>query len=153
MPTRLQRGAVAYRVLAVTADPRAVVDAYIAGLEGETRQVAYAEWGITVDAAGWPLHVGVAIRDGVLRAQAHVIEPARIDPHDLLRWNRQIPFVRFAHTREGEVWIQGDLPLSAVSPAELDRFLGLLVLSATQAREAAGEHRLAAPDRHPRCSP
>jgi len=121
----------------VTADPRAVVDAYIAGLEGETRQVAYAEWGITVDAAGWPLHVGVAIRDGVLRAQAHVIEPARIDPHDLLRWNRQIPFLRFAHTRDGEVWIQGDLPLSAVSPAELDRFLGLLVLSATQARQAA----------------
>lgn len=118
-------------------DPRTVVDAYIAGLEGETRQVALAEWGLTVDAAGSPLHVGVAIRDGVLRAQAQVIEPGRIDPHDLLRWNRQIPFLRFAHTRAGEVWIQGDLPLTAVSPAELDRFLGLLVLSATQARQAA----------------
>jgi Putative bacterial sensory transduction regulator len=123
----------------VPEDPRSVVDAYIAGLEGETRQVAFAEWGITVDAAGWPLHVGVAIRDGVLRAQAQVIEPERIDPHDLLRWNRQIPFLRFAHTRDGEVWIQGDLPLTAVSPAELDRFLGLLVLSATQARQAAPE--------------
>ncbi|HEX7289781.1 MAG TPA: YbjN domain-containing protein [Conexibacter sp.] len=121
----------------VTEDPRSVVDAYIAGLEGETRQVAFAEWGLTVDAAGWPLHVGVAIRDGVLRAQAQVIEPGRIDPHDLLRWNRQIPFLRFAHTRDGEVWIQGDLPLTAVAPAELDRFLGLLVLSATQARQAA----------------
>lgn len=121
----------------MSGDPRSVVDVYIAGLEGETRQVAFAEWGITVDAAGWPLHVGVAIRDGVLRAQAHVIEANRIDPHDLLRWNRQIPFLRFAHTRDGEVWIQGDLPLSAVSPAELDRFLGLLVLSATQARQAA----------------
>ena len=118
-------------------DPRSVVDAYIAGLEGETRQVAFAEWGLTIDAGGWPLHVGVAIRDGVLRAQAQVIEPGRIDPHDLLRWNRQLPFLRFAHTRDGEVWIQGDLPLSAVSPAELDRFLGLLVLSATQARQAA----------------
>jgi Putative bacterial sensory transduction regulator len=121
----------------VSEDPRSVVDAYIAGLEGETRQVAFAEWGITLDAAGWPLHVGVAIRDGVLRAQAQVVEPGRIDPHDLLRWNRQIPFLRFAHTRDGEVWIQGDLPLTAVSPAELDRFLGLLVLSATQARQAA----------------
>lgn len=121
----------------VSGDPRSVVDAYIAGLDGETRQVAFAEWGITVDAAGWPLHVGVAIRDGVLRAQAQVIEPGRIDSHDLLRWNRQIPFLRFAHTRDGEVWIQGDLPLVAVSPAELDRFLGLLVLSATQARQAA----------------
>jgi hypothetical protein len=83
----------------------------------------------------------------VLRAQAHVIEPDRIDPHDLLRWNRQIPFLRFAHTRDGEVWIQGDLPLTAVSPAELDRFLGLLVLSATQAREAAPEPR------HKNCPP
>jgi hypothetical protein len=124
-------------VTPVSGDPRSVVDAYIAGLDGETRQVAFAEWGITLDAAGWPLHVGVAIRDGVLRAQAHVIEPGRIDSHDLLRWNRQIPFLRFAHTRDGEVWIQGDLPLVAVSPAELDRFLGLLVLSATQARQAA----------------
>jgi hypothetical protein len=124
-------------VPSVSGDPRTVVDAYIAGLEGETRQVALAEWGITVDAAGWPLHVGIAIRDGVLRAQAHVIEADRIEPHDLLRWNRQIPFVRFAHTRDGEVWIQGDLPLVAVSSAELDRFLGLLVLSATQARQAA----------------
>jgi hypothetical protein len=126
-------------VAVVSADPRTVVDAYIAGLEGETRQVAFAEWGISVDAGGWPLHVGVAIRDGVLRAQAQVIEADRIDPHDLLRWNRQIPFLCFAHTRDGEVWIQGDLPLVAISPAELDRFLGLLVSSATQARQAAPE--------------
>jgi hypothetical protein len=121
----------------VAADPHTVVDDYVAALEGDARRVAFAEWGITVDAGGWPLHVGVAIRDGVLRAQAQVIEANRIEPHDLLRWNRQIPFMRFAHTREGEVWIQGDLPLLAVSPAELDRFLGLLVLSATQARQAA----------------
>ncbi len=118
-------------------DPRTVTDAFIAGLDGDTRRVAYAEWGITVDAAGWPIHVGVAIRDGLLRVQAQVIEADRIDPHDLLRWNRQIPFLRFSHTRDGEVWIQGELPLEAVSPAELDRLLGLLVLSATQAREAA----------------
>jgi putative sensory transduction regulator len=118
-------------------DPRATIDAFVSSLDGETRRVGFAEWGVTVDAAGWPLHVGVAIRDGLLRAQAHVVEPGRIDPHDLLRWNRQVPFLRFAHTRDGEVWIQGDLPLSAVSAGELDRFLGLLVLSATQAREAA----------------
>jgi hypothetical protein len=122
---------------AVAADPRTVVDEYIASLDGDTRRLAFAEWGVTLEAGGWPLHVGVAIRDGLLRAQAHVVEAGRIDPHDLLRWNRQLPFVRFGHTRDGEVWIQGDLPLAVVSPAELDRFLGLLVLSATQAREAA----------------
>jgi Putative bacterial sensory transduction regulator len=119
-------------------DPRVVIDEFVGSLDGETRRVGFAEWGITVEAAGWPLHVGVAIRDGLLRAQAHVVEPGRIDPHDLLRWNRQVPFLCFAHTRDGEVWIQGELPLSAVSVGELDRFLGLLVLSATQAREAAG---------------
>lgn len=122
----------------MTRDPRTIVERFIAELEGETRRLAFAEWGITVEAAGWPLDVGVAIRDGLLRAQAHVIGPGRIDPHDLLRWNRQIPFVRFAHTRDGEVWIQGDLPLVAVDPAQLDAFLGLLVLSVVQAREAAG---------------
>lgn len=124
-------------VSAVSDDPRAIVARYIEGLDGDTRQVGSAEWGFTVDAAGWPLHVGVAIRDGLLRAQAHVIEAGRIDPGDLLRWNRQVPFVRFAHTRDGEVWIQAELPLQAVDPVQLDRFLGLLVLTATQARQAA----------------
>jgi Putative bacterial sensory transduction regulator len=119
-------------------DPRTVVDAYVASLEGDTRKLAFAEWGITVEAAGWPLHVGIAIRDGLLRAQAHVAVAGQIEARDLLRWNRQIPFVRFSHTSEGEIWIQVDLPLLAVSPAELDRLLGLLVLSATQAREASG---------------
>lgn len=121
----------------MAADVRTIVDDYIAGLEGETRRVSPAEWGVTVDAAGWPLHVGIALRDGLLRAQAHVIEAGRIDPGDLLRWNRQVPFVRFAHTRDGEVWIQAELPLQAVDPVQLDRFLGLLVLTATQARQAA----------------
>lgn len=118
-------------------DARSTVADYIASLEGETRTVAFAEWGITVDAAGWPLHVGVAIRDGFLRAQAAVVAPGSLAEHDLLWWNRMVPLVRFSHTRAGEVWIQGDLPLSSVSAFELDRFLGLLVLTATQAREHA----------------
>ncbi len=118
-------------------DARSTVADYIASLEGETRTVAFAEWGITVDAAGWPLHVGMAIRDGFLRAQAAVVAPGSLAEHDLLWWNRTVPLVRFSHTRAGEVWIQGDLPLSSVSAFELDRFLGLLVLTATQAREHA----------------
>ncbi|MCW3063109.1 MAG: hypothetical protein JWN32_281 [Solirubrobacterales bacterium] len=115
-------------------DVRAVVDQFVASLDGETRRVADGEWGISVDAAGWPLHVGLALRDGLLRAQAAVASPGALDPSDLLRWNRQVPLVRFSHTRAGETWIQGELPLAAVSAAELDRFLGLLVLAATQAR-------------------
>jgi Putative bacterial sensory transduction regulator len=116
------------------ADPRTTVADFVAALDGETRQVAWAEWGVTVDAAEWPLHIGIAIRDGFLRAQAAVAEPGALDPSDLLRWNRQVPLVRFSSTRAGETWIQGELPLAAVTPPELDRFLGLLVLTATQAR-------------------
>lgn len=118
-------------------DPRAIVAEYVASLDGETRQVAWAEWGITLDAARSPLHLGVAIRDGLLRAQAAVAGPDALDPHDLLCWNRTVPLVKFSHTRAGEAWISGDLPLAAVTAEELDRFLGLLVLAATQARQHA----------------
>jgi hypothetical protein len=99
--------------------------------------VAAREWGLSVDAAGWPLHVGVALRDGLLRAQAEVVEPGRIDDHVLLHWNRSLPLVRFSHSGAGAVWVQGDLPLEAVAAKRLDEFLGLLVRVAIQAREAA----------------
>jgi len=118
-------------------DAAAAIEAYLNGLEGETRRVAEGEWGLTVDAAGWPLHVGVALRDGLLRAQAEVVEPERIDDHILLHWNRSLPLVRFSHSGAGAVWVQGDLPLEAVSAKRLDGFLGLLVRVATQARESA----------------
>jgi hypothetical protein len=117
--------------------PHVTVDAFLLGLGGDVRRVADGEWGLSLEAAGWPLHVGVAIRDGLLRAQAEVAAPDQIDPHVLLRWNRDLPLVRFSHTSAGAVWVQGDLPAEAVSPARLDGFLGLLVRVATQAREAA----------------
>jgi hypothetical protein len=124
--------------MAVTeTDAAAAVEAYLETLEGETRRVATGEWGLTLDAAGWPLHVGVALRDGLLRAQAEVIQPARLDDHVLLHWNRSLPLVRFSHTGEGAVWVQGDLPVETVTIDRLDGFLGLLVRVATQAREAA----------------
>jgi hypothetical protein len=121
--------------------PREVVDGYVAALEGETRRLAADEWGLTLEAGGWPLHVGVALRDGLLRAQTQVAEAGALDPHTLLHWNRQVPLVRFSHTRAGEVWLQGELPLAVLTErepgeAELDRFLGLLVRVATEAREA-----------------
>lgn len=116
-------------------DTRAIVEEFIADLEGDTRRVAWSEWGITLDAAGRPLHLGVAIRDGLLRAQAAVAAPGALPDHDLLWWNRTLPLIKFSRTQAGETWISGDLPLAAVTTRELDRFLGLLVLAATQARE------------------
>jgi len=118
-------------------DAAAAIEAYLDALDGETRRVAAREWGLSVDAAGWPLHVGVALRDGLLRAQAEVVEPGRIDDHVLLHWNRSLPLVRFSHSGAGAVWVQGDLPLEAVAVKRLDEFLGLLVRVAIQAREAA----------------
>ena len=34
---------------------------------------------------------------------------------------------RFACTREGDIWVLGDLPAAAVDERELDRLLGLVV--------------------------
>ena len=115
--------------------PSAEIDAYLQGLEGDVRHLAEGQWGLSVDAGGWPLHVGVAIRDGLLRAQAQVADPGALEPEALLRWNRQIPLVSFGLTRSGEVWIGGDLPLVAIDATQLDRFLGLLVRVAHEARE------------------
>ena len=116
----------------------AVVDRYLAALEGETRRVADQEWGLTVDAAGWPLHVGSG---DPRRAPARAGRGGRrgsIDPHALLRWNRGLPHARFAETGSGDVWLEADLALEAVTPERLDGFLGLFVRVATQARESAG---------------
>ena len=125
--------------MAVTeTDAAAAIQSYLDALDGDTRQVAPGEWGLTIDAAGWPLHVGVALREGLLRAQAEVVEPGRIDDHVLLHWNRSLPLVCFSHSGAHAVWVQGDLPMEAVTTGRLDGFLGLLVRVATQAREAAG---------------
>jgi hypothetical protein len=122
-------------------DPRSVADAYIASLGATARRVADGEWGVTIeDAAGWPLHVGMRLRDGFLRAQAEVSGADQISDHELLFRNRSLRLVRLAHTGAGDVWIVGDLPEAAVSAAELDRLLGLLVAAAVDVRQRAGGH-------------
>lgn len=113
------------------------VAGFMASLETDVRQVAPGEWGLVLDAAGYVLHVGVTIRGPLLRAQAAVLPPGVIDPHQLLYWNRQAPLVCFAENRAGEVWVCGELPLESLDTETLDRFLGLLLASATRAREFA----------------
>jgi len=119
-------------------DPRPVADAYIASLGETARRVADGEWGITIDdVAGWPLNVGIRLRDGFLRAQAEVVAADQISDHELLFRNRALRLVRLAHTGAGDVWVVGDLPAAAVSAPELDRLLGLLVSAATDVRQRA----------------
>jgi hypothetical protein len=117
-------------------DPESVADAYLASLGEAARRVADGEWGVTIeDVAGWPLHVGIRLGEGFLRAQAEVAGPDQVSDHELLFRNRSLRLVRLAHTGAGDVWVVGDLPATAVSAAELDRLLGLLVAAATDVRQ------------------
>lgn len=110
---------------------------FMNSLEVPARRVGPAEWGLALDAAGYPLDLGVSIRGSLLRAQAAVLPPGLIDPHQLLYWNRQAPLVCFAENRAGEVFVCGELPAESLDADTLDRFLGLLLASATRAREFA----------------
>ena len=113
------------------------VAGFMSSLESEVREIAPGQWGLTLDAAGFVLDVGVAVRGPLLRAQAAVLPAGVIDPHQLLYWNRQAPLVCFAENRAGEVFVCGELPLESLGTETLDRFLGLLLTSATRAREFA----------------
>ncbi|MGI8714204.1 MAG: hypothetical protein ACR2NR_13720 [Solirubrobacteraceae bacterium] len=110
---------------------------YLSSLETEVVDVAPGEWGLVLDAAGYGLDVGLAVRGPLLRAQAAVLPAGLIDPHQLLYWNRQAPLVCFAENQAGELFVCGELALRSLDDELLDRFLGLLLASATRAREFA----------------
>jgi hypothetical protein len=120
--------------------PAERVTRFLASLETDVRVLAPGEWGLVLDSAGYTLDVGVAIRGSLLRAQAAVLPPGVIDPHQLLYWNRQAPLVCFAENRAGEVFVCGELPVECLDTETLDRFLGLLLASATRARQFAIEN-------------
>ena len=113
------------------------VGAFINSLGVEVREAGPGQWGIRLESGGYPLSVGVIIRGPLLRIQAAVLPAGLIDPHQLLYWNRQAPFVCFGENLAGEVFVSGELPLEQLSTDTLDRFLGLLLASSTRAREFA----------------
>jgi hypothetical protein len=117
--------------------PAENIAGYMSSLEADVREVAPGEWGLVLDAAGYVLDVGLTVRGPLLRAQAAVLPPGLIDPHQLLYWNRQAPLVCFAENQAGEVFVSGEVPLQSLDAEMLDRFLGLLLASATRAREFA----------------
>ena len=75
---------------------------------------------------------------GCSRAQAEIAGPGELSEHALLRRNRTLRIVRFSHTAAGAVYLQGEVPEGAVTVAEVDRLLGLLVAAAEEARGAVG---------------
>jgi hypothetical protein len=111
------------------------LDGYLAGVGA--RCLADGEWGLTVPDEH-PLDIGIRVEGGLLRVQAFAL-PAADAPasEDVLHWNRASRIIRFARTRDGDVWVQADLPLGAVDSAEMDRLLGLVVEAARSARAAA----------------
>jgi hypothetical protein len=117
-----------------------VVDAYLDALPGETRRLGHGEWGISLPAeqgAGWPLDVGMRVSDELLRVQAFALGASdAINPWNFLHWNRGTRIVRFSCTRAGDIWVQGDVPVSAVDERMVDRLLGLVVEGAVMARTA-----------------
>jgi hypothetical protein len=100
------------------------------------RRVAVGEWGLSVEAGGWPLDIGLALHgDGsLLRVQAEVCGAGQTDPLDLLHRSRRVPLVFFTATAAGVVWIEGWLPVASVSAGELDRLLGLMVAAVDDVR-------------------
>jgi hypothetical protein len=122
-----------------------VVNDYIAGLPGQTRRLGHGEWGITVaaeEARGWPLEVGVRVADGLLRVQAFALAASEdVDLGQLLHWNRQTRYVRFACTRSGDIWVHGDLPAAGLDEKLVDRLLGLVVEGALAVRDYAASSR------------
>lgn len=113
------------------------IDRYLESLDGGWRRLAAGEWGLTVEAAGWPLHLGIAVRDGLLRVQAETLAPDLISDHELLHRNRNLRLVRYAHAGDGTVWVQGEVPEGAVDAGLLDGLLGAAVGAAIVARERA----------------
>jgi hypothetical protein len=99
---------------------------------------AEGEWGVALpDVGGWPLEVGLRLRDGLLAIQAEALAPERVDAHLLLHRNRLGVLVRYAHSSAGAVHVHAELPAAAVDAAALDRVLALVVEAAEWARAAA----------------
>jgi hypothetical protein len=111
------------------------VSASLTALEAGAVEVGPGRWQIASESAGHPLSLELSLRGALLRAEALVLPPGVIEPRQLLFWNAQAPLVCFAENRVGEVVVCGELPVTAVDPEMLDRFLGLLHASATRARQ------------------
>jgi hypothetical protein len=113
------------------------VEQALAELDVDHRRVADGEWGLTVEAGGWPLDIGLALHAAgtLLRVQAEVCGPGQTEALELLHRNRRTPLVAFTATQAGVIWIEGWLPVAAVDAAQLDRLLGLMVGAAADVRE------------------
>jgi hypothetical protein len=116
-----------------------LVRAFLQGLEAPFREVAEGEFGASLeDVGGWPLELGVRVRDGLVAAQAEALAQGHgLDLHALLHRNRIASLARFAHSSAGALHVHVDLPADGLTAAAADRALGELVQAVLWARYAA----------------
>jgi len=112
-----------------------LIERFLSALDAGAQQTAPGQWRLVTECAGHPLALELTLRDSLLRAEAAVLPPGVIEPRQLLFWNGQAPLVCFAENRAGEVIVCGEIPVAALDPELLDRFLGLLHASAARARQ------------------
>jgi hypothetical protein len=118
------------------------VESVLKGLRAPVSRPAEGEWGVALeDVGGWPLDVGLRVRDGLLAVQAEVLGPGLVEPHLLLHRNRLGVLVRYAHSSAGAVHVHAELPLAAIDAPAVDRVLALVVEAAEWARAAGGAAR------------
>ena len=115
--------------------PIDAVDRFLTGLGA--RRLAEGEWGLTVPDEH-PLDIGIRVADGLVRIQAYAV-PAADAPasEDVLHWNRNTRIARFSRTRDGDVWVQADVPVDAADARSMDQAMGLVVEAARSARAVA----------------
>ena len=113
----------------------AAVSAHLDSLGLSAEATGDGGWRLALDSAGHPLSIELVVRGPLLRAEAAVLPPGLLDPHQLLFWNGQAPLVCFAESAAGEVLVCGEVPLTGLDAELLDRFLGLVHASATRARQ------------------
>lgn len=120
------------------ASPSRAVDAALRGAGLHPHRPVAGEWGLVMECGGGPLHVGLALRDGLLRAVAEVCGPGLVEPAWLLHRNRRdLLLVRYGTGADGGVWLHGELHPAGVTPAAVDELLARLHGAAEAAREVA----------------
>jgi hypothetical protein len=115
--------------------PIDAVDGFLAGVGA--RCLAPGEWGLTVPDEH-PLDIGIRVDGALVRVQAFAVPaPDAPSSEDVLHWNRATRMVRYSRTRDGDVWVQADVPVAAADAALMDQVLGLVVEAARAARAVA----------------
>jgi hypothetical protein len=105
-------------------DVVAAVTAFLQDAEVGFREVAFGEWGLTLDGCD----VGLRLAGGLLRAQCWAAPAGVVEPHALLHHNRLGELARYAHSSAGEVWVHAEIPEAAAADrGALDRMLGAVV--------------------------